>query len=57
MASALHLLGGGTLLGPEAVVVLPAMAVVMLAVGLLASLGPARRSLGIQPIDTLRAEQ
>jgi predicted permease len=42
--------------GRMALVVFPAVAAVMLAVGLLAAAGPARRGLAIDPIEALRAE-
>lgn len=38
------------------IAVLAAVAVIMMAVGLLAALGPARRGLGIQPTEALRQE-
>lgn len=37
-------------------VVLPSVVAVMLAVGLLAALGPARRGLAVQPTEALRDE-
>ena len=37
-------------------VILPIVAVLMTAVGLLAALGPARRGLSIQPTEALREE-
>jgi hypothetical protein len=46
----------GPLLGGKAVVLLPAMAAVMVVVGLLAAFGPARRALRIQPTGALREE-
>jgi putative ABC transport system permease protein len=48
--------GGGEMIGPTRAILLPAMAALMLAVGLLASIGPARRGLRIQPTEALRAE-
>jgi hypothetical protein len=44
----------GELLGDKATVLLPVMSVVMIAVGMLAALGPARRGLRIQPTQALR---
>ncbi|MEX2570186.1 MAG: FtsX-like permease family protein, partial [Gemmatimonadota bacterium] len=41
--------------GKEAVIV-PAAAAIMMLVGLLAALGPARRGLRIEPMEALRAE-
>ncbi len=35
---------------------LPAVALLMMVVGLLATLGPARRGLAVQPTEALRAE-
>ena len=35
---------------------LPPMAIIMIVVGLLASIGPARRGLKVQPTEALRAE-
>jgi putative ABC transport system permease protein len=50
-------LAGGDALGPTGrTVFVPLMAVVMVAVGLIASLGPARRGLKVQPTEALRAE-
>ncbi|HEV2074836.1 MAG TPA: FtsX-like permease family protein [Thermoleophilaceae bacterium] len=47
---------GGELMGGRGAVLLPAIALVMAVVGLLAALGPARRGLKIQPSEALRAE-
>ena len=48
---------GGDGLGPTGRrVFVPVMAVVMIVVGLIASIGPARRGLRIQPTEALRAE-
>ncbi len=46
----------GELLAGKGAVLLPAVAALMLAVGLLAALGPARRGLRIQPMEALREE-
>jgi putative ABC transport system permease protein len=45
---------GGQLMGGKGAVILPALAVAMTVVGLLAALGPARRGLQIQPMEALR---
>ena len=47
---------GGELLGSIGRPLLPAMSIVMIAVGLIAAIGPARRGLRIQPTEALRAE-
>jgi cell division protein FtsX len=47
--------GGGALEG-KGVILLPAVAALMVAVGLLAALGPARRGLAVQPTEALREE-
>jgi putative ABC transport system permease protein len=47
---------GGVIMRGNAAVVLPAVALVMMAVGFLAVLGPARRSLRIEPTEALREE-
>lgn len=50
-------LAGGDALGPTGrLVFVPMMAVVMIVVGLLASIGPARRGLKVQPTEALRSE-
>lgn len=46
----------GELMGGQGAVVLPVVSVIMMAVGLLAALGPARRGLRIQPTEALREE-
>jgi len=43
-------------MGGEGAVLLPGVAALMLAVVLLAAIGPARRGLRIQPMEALRAE-
>ncbi len=45
---------GGGLMGGRGAVMLPAVAVMMIAAGLVAALGPARRGLRIQPTEALR---
>jgi putative ABC transport system permease protein len=47
---------GGILMRGNAAVVLPAVAIVIMAVGFLAALGPARRSLRIEPTEALREQ-
>jgi predicted permease len=49
-------LSGGELLGGRAGVLLPVFAVLMGVVATLAAIGPARRALGIEPTEALRAE-
>jgi predicted permease len=53
---ALERASGGNLMRGNAAVVLPAVALVMMAVGFLAALGPARRSLRIEPTEALREQ-
>jgi putative ABC transport system permease protein len=52
----LEVLTRGGLMDGKGTVLLPAVAALMLGVGLLAAVGPARRGLRIQPMDALRAE-
>jgi predicted permease len=47
---------GGVIMRGNAAVVLPAVALVMMGVGFLAALGPARRSLRIEPTEALREQ-
>jgi len=47
---------GGVIMRGNFTVVLPAVVLVMMAVGFLAALGPARRSLRIQPTEALKEE-
>ena len=47
---------GGVIMRGNAAVVLPAVALVMMIVGFLAALGPARRSLRIEPTEALREQ-
>ena len=49
-------LAEGDLTGGHAAVVVPSVAVLMVVVGLLATLGPARRCLRIDPTDALKAD-
>ncbi len=49
-------LAGGGMLGGEVVPLLVLVATLMFVSGLLATLGPARRALRIQPMDALREE-
>ena len=46
----------GEMLGGRSAFLLPAVAVLMSVVGLLAAVGPARRALRIQPTEALRAD-
>jgi ABC-type antimicrobial peptide transport system permease subunit len=46
----------GDLMGVRGAVVVPVVAAIMLSVGLLATFGPARRGLRIEPSEALRAE-
>lgn len=55
-AALADLAAGGEMLHGRGVVLLPIVACVMLVVGLLAALGPARRGLRIQPSEALKAE-
>ena len=50
------IISGGEALGPAGRLFVPAIAIVMIVVGLLASIGPARRGLRVQPTEALRAE-
>lgn len=56
IASAAGLLSGGESLGGRGVITVPALALTMLMVGLLAAVGPARRGLSIEPAEALRAD-
>lgn len=55
-----QVMGGGTVVAEGglrgAIVVLPIVATIVMIVGLLAALGPARRGLRVQPIDAMRSE-
>jgi ABC-type antimicrobial peptide transport system permease subunit len=55
-AGALLLVGGGIMEGQTAALMLLGMALVMTLVGLIATIGPARRSFRIQPTEALREE-
>lgn len=55
-AALLDRLAGGDMLGGEVLPLLTLVATIMLAAGLLATLGPARRALRIQPMEALREE-
>lgn len=56
LAAVFDISSASDLLDGKALVLLPAVAAVMLAVGLLAALGPARQGLAVQPSEALRAE-
>ena len=49
-------LSDGEMMGKAAPVLLPVMSLLMVAVGLLASIGPARRGLRVHPTEALRDE-
>jgi predicted permease len=55
-ALAIDALSGGEMIGGAGVVLLPAMCTIMLGVGLVASIGPARRGLRVQPTEALRED-
>src|SRR5690606_6354130 len=55
-AAGLDWLSGGEMIGEGAAVLIPLVALMMVTAGLVASFGPARRALRIQPIDALRQE-
>lgn len=56
LAEAVPRLGGGSFFAGEGMLTLLPVAAIVLAVGLLSALGPARRGLAIQPIEALREE-
>jgi putative ABC transport system permease protein len=56
MVGLLELASGGEVMGGNGYLLLPGVALVMTAVGLLAAWGPARRGLAIQPMEALREE-
>jgi hypothetical protein len=56
VALLLDLATGGEVMGVRALILLPAVAALMLLVGLLAAAGPARRGMRIEPSEALRAE-
>jgi ABC-type lipoprotein release transport system permease subunit len=51
-----HRAAGESFLDDETALLLPTVAVLMMAIGLLAALGPARRGLAVQPTEALREE-
>jgi hypothetical protein len=52
----LEWVSGGLIMGGRAPVVLPAVAAVILTIGLIAALGPARSGLAVEPTEVLREE-
>jgi putative ABC transport system permease protein len=56
LAVAAERASGGVMMRGNAAAVLPAVALVMMAVGFLAALGPARRSLQVEPTEALREQ-
>jgi ABC-type lipoprotein release transport system permease subunit len=56
IAILLHVAGAGTMFGGNPLVLVPTVIALMLAVGMAATLGPARRGLAVQPTEALREE-
>ena len=56
IAEAIPRLDGGSFFAGEGAIMLPVVAGIVMAIGLLAALGPARRGLAIQPTEALRQE-
>ncbi len=56
LAAAIERGSGGMVMGGHVALVLPIVSVLIVTVGLLAALGPARRGLAIPPTEALRAE-
>ena len=56
IVGALLLVGGGIMEGPGAALMLLGVSMLMTVVGLIATIGPARRSFRIQPTEALREE-
>ena len=56
LAAVMNQLTGGDMFAGREVIVLPAVAALMALVGLLATVGPARRGLSIQPTEALRPD-
>jgi hypothetical protein len=56
LAAAVNQVTGGSLLGNNNLVLFPAVALVMISVGLLSAFGPARRALDVQPTEALGSD-
>ena len=56
VALVLEWAGGGTLMGGNPLILVPGVIALMFTVGMLATLGPARRGLAIHPTEALREE-
>ena len=56
VATLLELAGAGTMFGGNPLVLVPGVIALMFAVGIVATLGPARRGLAVQPTEALREE-
>ncbi|MEX0742305.1 MAG: FtsX-like permease family protein, partial [Phycisphaeraceae bacterium] len=55
-AALIDRLAGGLIVGGDGMIVLPAVAVLMVVIGLLGALGPARSGLRIQPTEALKGD-
>lgn len=56
LAAAVNEATGGSQFGDDILLLFPVVALVMISVGLLSALGPARRALDVQPTEALRGE-
>ncbi len=56
VAILLELAGAGTMMGGNPLVLVPTVIALMFAIGMAATLGPARRGLAVQPTEALREE-
>jgi ABC-type antimicrobial peptide transport system permease subunit len=56
LAAAVNQATGGSQFGDDILLLFPPVALVMIGVGLLSALGPARGALNVQPTEALRGE-
>jgi ABC-type lipoprotein release transport system permease subunit len=56
MAALVNRAAAGQVLGSQATPILVFVGEIMVASGLVAAMGPARRALGVQPMEALKAE-